>query len=259
MKKYFSWKINDNDYAYLYIPGKKTHINQRITDVDIINQIIAKVSKWDETKFKTAFDSMNSEVYAQYGVTIPYTEKYFTGNQEENIIIMGASVSEEEKYDNLKNELLDVIDERFKGIKDYLDNFIKEMVNLTNKRTIDTINSSKEVYNNTVEELRKVKEEVETRFNKASKNLENAAQIIGLGNKGINAESFKDLFIQTNSNITKISELTTNIEKIKHQNNDLVTNVKNIEDKFELKVQKMADDITVNTENRIQELLINNK
>lgn len=247
MKKYFSWKINDKDYAYLYIPGKKTHINQRITDVDILNKIIARVSKWDEIKFKEAFDSMNIEVKAQYGVTIPYTEKYFTGNQEENVIIMGASISETEKYDNLKNELLDTIDQRFKEIKDYLDNFIKEMVVLSNKRTIDTINASKEVYNNTVEELQKVKSEVEIRFNNASKNFEDAAKVIALGNKGIDANAIKELFIQTHSNVENIKEINKNVDTVK-------TNYETLNEKHE-KLSKNFRDIETTVDRKMEKIL----
>lgn len=263
MKKYFSWKINDTDYAYLYIPGKKTHINQRITDTVILNKIIAKVSKWDEIKFKEAFDSMNLEVNTRYGVTIPYTEKYFNGNQEENVIVMGASISEKEKYDNLKNELLDTIDQRFKEIKDYLDNFVKEMVKLSNKRTIDTINSSKEVYNNTVEELQKVKTEVEERFNKANTNLEKAAQLIGLGNKGINADTIKQLFVQTHSNDESIQRINNNVDIVKtnyealnEKHEKLSKNFKNIELAVDRKVKDFTDIISRDTNEKMEKMLI---
>lgn len=263
MKKYFSWKINDTDYAYLYIPGKKTHINQRITDVDILNKIIAKVSKWDEIKFKEAFDSMNLEVNSQYGVSIPYTEKYFNGNQDENVIVMGASISEKEKYDNLKNELLDTIDQRFKEIKDYLDNFVKEMVKLSNKRTIDTINASKEVYNNTVEELQKVKTEVEERFGKANTNLEKAVQIIGLGNKGINADTIKQLFIQTHSNDESIKKINNNVDIVKtnyetlnEKHEKLSKNFRDIETTVDRKVKDFKDVISRDTNDKIEKILV---
>ena len=263
MKKYFSWKINDTDYAYLYIPGKKTHINQRITDVDILNKIIAKVSKWDEIKFKEAFDSMNLEVNSQYGVSIPYTEKYFNGNQDENVIVMGASISEKEKYDNLKNELLDTIDQRFKEIKDYLDNFVKEMVKLSNKRTIDTINASKEVYNNTVEELQKVKTEVEERFGKANTNLEKAVQIIGLGNKGINADTIKQLFIQTHSNDESIKKINNNVDIVKtnyealnEKHENLSKNFRDIETNVDRKVKDFKDVISRDTNDKIEKILV---
>ena len=263
MKKYFSWKINDTDYAYLYIPGKKTHINQRITDVDILNKIIAKVSKWDEIKFKEAFDSMNLEVNSQYGISIPYTEKYFNGNQDENVIVMGASISEKEKYDNLKNELLDTIDQRFKEIKDYLDNFVKEMVKLSNKRTIDTINASKEVYNNTVEELQKVKTEVEERFGKANTNLEKAVQIIGLGNKGINADTIKQLFIQTHSNDESIKKINNNVDIVKtnyetlnEKHEKLSKNFRDIETTVDRKVKDFKDVISRDTNDKIEKILV---
>ena len=214
MSKYFSWKINDEQYAYLYIPNNKNHISSRITDVDVINKMIYRISQWDEKKYKTAFDSMNEEVVNTFGVNIPYSDSYFTG-VDNNVVIMGSSKSDVKEIDDLKNELLDVIDERFAEIKNTINELNEELIKLFNKRTIDSVKASREDFDSMLAKFSVSKEDLENKFNKATKTLEKAAKVLELDNNEINSDSLKDLFKVTNKNEEWITTYSGDVETIK--------------------------------------------
>ena len=86
MAKVFSWKLNDKENTYLFIPNKKTHVSERIVDADIINKMIDIISLWDEKRYKKAFDEMNVELSELYNFEVPYDSKYFTGNSENDCL-----------------------------------------------------------------------------------------------------------------------------------------------------------------------------
>ena len=218
MSKYFSWKINDEQYAYLYIPNNKNHISSRITDTEVINKMIAKVSQWDEKKYKLAFDSMNEEVNEMFGINIPYSVDYFSGNN--NVVVMGNSKIDNNDIENIKNELLDVIDERFAEIKLSIKDLNDELVELFNKRTIDTVKASREDFETMLSKFNSSKELLEIKFNKASKTLEKAAKVLELENSEINADSLKDLFKVTNNNKQWIATCSSDMERIKKDYED---------------------------------------
>lgn len=215
MVKYFSWKLDDKQYAYLYIPNSKKHISERITDTEIINKIINKINSWDEKKFISVFNEMNNEVFENFGITIPFSDDYFNGEKKSNIVIMNNL-----KIEEIKNELLDLIDNKFANINKNIENNNSNIIDILNKRTIDTVKSSKEEYNKALNELKDVKINVEEKFNKANKNLEKAAKILELNDNEINSDSLKDLFLTSNNSKKWIEKNSNEIETIKKDYND---------------------------------------
>ena len=218
MSKYFSWKINDEQYAYLYIPNNKNHISSRITDTEIINKMIAKVSQWDEKKYKLAFDSMNEEVNEMFGINIPYSVDYFSGNN--NVVVMGNSKIDKNDIEDIKTELLDIIDERFGEIKLSIKELNDELVELFNKRVIDTVKASREDFETMLSKFNSSKEILENKFIKANKTLEKAVKVLELDNSEINADSLKDLFKVTNKNKQWIATCSSDMERIKKDYED---------------------------------------
>ena len=101
MAKHLSWKIDDNNYAYLYIPGKKTHVTERIFDSALLNKIIIKVSSWDEEKYHAVFDEMNEEVFSKFGIKIPYDKSFFETETKNNVVILGTSKEEVDKINEI--------------------------------------------------------------------------------------------------------------------------------------------------------------
>ena len=216
MGKVFSWKIDDKNYAYILIPNSKKHISERITDIDTINTIINKVSQWSEQKYQAAFNEMSKEILKTFGIDMPYSSEYFGKETEDkNIIIMGASKEELTKIDELKNEILDLVDTRFSKILSDLKDFKDEMMSLVNKRTIDSVKASKEIFNESMDSVNDLKLTMEKRFNDATETLEKASKILDLNNNEINTESLLDLFKTANRSDKWIKSYSGDIETIK--------------------------------------------
>lgn len=199
MAKVFSWKLNDKENAYLFIPNKKTHVSERIVDADIINKMIDIISLWDEKRYKKAFDEMNVELSELYNFEVPYDSKYFTGNSEKNnIVILGSSTDKKQDIEEFKKEVLNEIDERFDKILKEFNNLYNELLNKINKKVIDSIQSSKEIQKETLTKLNTIKNDVEKRFELASNKFEKASKVLELDNEDINAETLKDLYKKVN-------------------------------------------------------------
>lgn len=215
MAKHLSWKIDNNNYAYLYIPGKKTHITERIFDSTLLNKIMTKVSSWDESKYHMAFDEMNEEVFSKFGIKIPYDKSFFESEPQNNVVILGTSKEKFDKINEIKNELLDVIDQRFSDILNKINEQNDEIISLSNKRTVDVIKEQKILLNETLEKVNLIKQELEKKFNNAIKTLNKATKVIELDNLEINSESLKNLFEVVEKSNKWISDYSNDIEIIR--------------------------------------------
>lgn len=199
MSKVFSWKIDDKEYAYLFIPNKKEHLSSRIIDADIIDKMIDKISSWDEKKYKTAFSQMNEEINNKYGFEIPYDSMYFNGNSDKkNIVLLGSSKEKEKKIENIKEELLIEIDKRFKIILDEFNSLYNELLNKSNKQMLDTIKLTKETQDNTLLKLKNITDESLNKFERASNRLEKASKILELDDNNINVDTLKIIYKDIN-------------------------------------------------------------
>ena len=258
MAKVFSWKINDKEYSYLFIPDKKTHISERIIDADIINKMIDKVSSWDEKKYKNAFDQMNLELAMNYGLEIPYNPSFFNENKEKNnIVILGSSSSEKNDLEELKKEIMNEVDERFKVILKEFNNLYNELLNKFNKQTIDVIKIAKDTEKNTLDSLKTIKDEVEKRFDKSAEKFEKATKVLDLENNGINTESLKDLFRVTNKIDKWMGEVSDNVKKISTEYNNFKRDL--TEDEIKKGVFKTIKDKIDKTNLSIDEIKIDSK
>lgn len=251
MTKCLSWKINDDNYAYLYIPNKKTHISTRITDSIIINKIIDKVNSWTEDKYKQAFNEMNEEVFSVFNVKIPYSEKYFGNIQNTNVLVLGTSKEEKDKFEEIKNELLDVIDKKVSFILNEIKESNKTTVELLNKRTIDSAKASKESLNEAMTKLEIVKKDVEKKFTSATKLFNKAAKVLELDNLEINSDSLKNLFLVTDNNDKWISSYSGDIQTIRSDYNEyksklpLAESSKNVFKDVRERIERINDDIKI--------------
>lgn len=193
MSKVFSWKLNDKEYAYIFIPNKKEHLSERITDSDIINNMINKISAWDEKKYKTAFSQMNDEISSKYNFEIPYDSTYFNGsNEKKNIVLLGNSKSNE--IENIKSELLSEIDKRFEQMLTEFNSLYNELLNKSNKQMLDSIKLTKEKQDETLNSLKVIKDDVTKRFNKAVDKFTKASKVLELDDNDINANSLRTLY-----------------------------------------------------------------
>jgi hypothetical protein len=131
------------------------------------------------------------------------------------VVILGTSKEEVDKINEIKNELLDLIDQRFSDFNKQTKEQHEEIVSLSNKRTIDTVKIQKELLNETLEKVNLIKQELEKKFNNAIKTLNKAAKVLELNNLEIDASSLINLFEVVDKNDKWISKYSGDVETIR--------------------------------------------
>lgn len=168
--------------------------------------------------------------------------KYITKDYTKPIV--GYSEDKISELDELRNELLDVIDERFAKIKNEMNEMYNNLVQITNKRTVDSIKFYKENFEKATKDLQEVKNTVEERFEKANKNLEKASRIINLDDHDINISAIKELFVVANNNNKWIENNSSDVETIRRDYKNLskkLTDKENEEGTFTNILYKIND------------------
>lgn len=223
MARVFSWKLNDKDNAYLYIPGKKNHISERITDSNVINTMIEKVGGMNETKYKAAFDSMNEEIKALYGEIIPYKDSFFSETGAiNNVVILSSSKdvksNEEivrEMISEIKEELMATINEHFNDLRTEMFNSYEVLKKTNNKQTFDMLELFEKKRKETINSVEDIKTDMNKRLSEAEKTLNKASKVLELDGNDINVDSIKKL----------VSESSKNSEWLRY-NKDAVAEIK---------------------------------
>jgi hypothetical protein len=220
MAKVFSWKINNEEYAYVFIPNKKGHLSSRITDSDTINIMVDKISLWDEKKYKTAFNEMNKEILEKYGFEIPYDSSYFgSSNTNKNVVLLGSS--KENNIDNIKSELLDEINNRFEIILNEFNSLYNELLNKANNQVINSINLSKQANEETLSKISMLKTDMTKKFNKSIEKLDKATKVLELDDNNINADSLKNLFSTVSKTNDWVESISGDIKTISREYKDI--------------------------------------
>lgn len=145
-----------------------------------------------------------------------------------------------QEYEELKNEILDVIDERIASLRSELTSFKNEMIELFNRRTIDTISESRTALNNAMQKIDTTMADVEVKFNKANDDFKKASEILNLGEYNINAESLKSLFTEQSKAAQSIENLKGDIIRVSTEQSNLD---RNIEEKITNMSTKVKNDL----------------
>jgi hypothetical protein len=130
-----------------------------------------------------------------------------------------------QEYEELKNEILDVIDERIASLRSELTSFKNEMIELFNRRTIDIISESRTALNNTMQKIDTTMADVEVKFNKANDDFKKASEILNLGEYNINAASLKSLFTEQSKAAQSIENLKGDIIKVSTEQSNFGRNI----------------------------------
>ena len=145
-----------------------------------------------------------------------------------------------QEYEELKNEILDVIDERIASLRSELTSFKNEMIELFNRRTIDTISESRTALNNAMQKIDTTMADVEVKFNKANDDFKKASEILNLGEYNINAESLKSIFTEQSKAAQSIENLKGDIIRVSTEQSNLD---RNIEEKITNMSTKVKNDL----------------
>jgi uncharacterized coiled-coil DUF342 family protein len=130
-----------------------------------------------------------------------------------------------QEYEELKNEILDVIDERIASLRSELTSFKNEMIELFNRRTIDTISESRTALNNAMRKIDTTMADVEVKFNKANDDFKKASEILNLEEYNINAASLKSLFAEQSKASQSIENLKGDIIRVSTEQSNFGRNI----------------------------------
>lgn len=138
---------------------------------------------------------------------------------------MAKVINKNDELNEIKQSLLEEIDNRFKVILGEFNNLYNELLNKSNTQNLNIVKQSKEVLESALKEVDVVKKNVETQFSKASKRLDKASKILELNDSEINSDSIKDLFRVAYNNDVWINKTSKDVDRI-------VTEFKDVEDKL---------------------------
>lgn len=136
---------------------------------------------------------------------------------------MAKVINKNDELGEIKQSLLEEIDNRFKVILGEFNNLYNELLNKSNAQNLNIVKQSKEVLESALKEVDVVKKDVEVQFTKASKKFDKASKVLELNDSEINADSIKDLFRVAHKNDTWINKTSNSVDKI-------ITEFKNVED-----------------------------
>ncbi len=101
MAKTYSWKIDSNNYAYLYIAsGDGRHVCERITDPAKLNSMVEVMKTWSAEDAESAFNEMAKDVHRLYpNKTMEWDPAYWTsGGTDSSVVVLtgkdGSSMDE---------------------------------------------------------------------------------------------------------------------------------------------------------------------
>ena len=138
---------------------------------------------------------------------------------------MAKVINKNDELNEIKQSLLEEIDNRFKLILDEFNSLYNELLNKSNTQNLNIIKQSKETLDLALNEVDTIKKNVETQFSKASKRLDKASKILELNDSEINTDSIKDLFRVAYNNDVWINKTSKDVDRI-------VTEFKDVEDKL---------------------------
>ncbi len=205
MSRILSWKINSDNYAYLFkVPGTNSHISERIpTDSSVwSNSDVLSCYTCGKDEYKSRFDSMSSEVSSKFNVTLTYKEDYYSENKSGGgtiVLLTGAdgiagdkTIGSTDIGPEVYEEFNNMIDQRLAAKTAEIlqqNEVVKEFIT---SETQKTIAEAKQTLEETKTTLNEVRGDLEERLSGATEALNKAAALFEMGDGNINPEDIQD-------------------------------------------------------------------
>lgn len=205
MSRILSWKINSDNYAYLFkVPGTNSHISERIpTDSSVwSNSDVLSCYTCGKDEYKSRFDSMSSEVSSKFNVTLTYKEDYYSENKSGGgtiVLLTGAdgiagdkTIGSTDIGPEVYEEFNNMIDQRLAAKTAEIlqqNEVVKEFIT---SETQKTIAEAKQTLEETKTTLNEVRGDLEERLSGATEALNKAAALFEMGDGNIDPKDIQD-------------------------------------------------------------------
>ena len=257
----FSWKIKDNAYGYLYTGRNDgSLISERITEPTLLNEIANVVSEMSEEDYSSAFTTLNEQISARYGVSIPGTYSDYYGSDAGNYIVLtgkdGSSFTNQ-TYGKVDEESMNKIKEYIDSKLNIAKEQLKDDVNAVNAQTIDKIehvNANVASVVNAAEQALEANNAVmANKLEAAASAIQTATKIFDLESNGVTAEKLKTAIDNYDETKDWIDAKNADLESNKAQINAIVPRLDETHNMVE-QVDVKVDSYKINVDTKLSEL-----
>jgi hypothetical protein len=195
--KVFSWKIDNNKYGYLYIPGKSGNglISDRIIDNTLLGAIADEVSSWDFETYRDRFNTLNQIISSRYnGAVIPGdASRYFNQGAGNYIVLTGKDGSDKSGNSGLSEEVVrtikNIVYSNLQSAKEELRSEANSIKDYTIGKFNENIERVTETINSAKLEMEGKNAELSSKLERAETSMAVAAELFDMNSNGITKEN----------------------------------------------------------------------
>lgn len=184
MAKVYSWKIDSNNYAYLYIDGEK-HVSEKITNKDTLDYMIQEMKTWDAAKAEEEFKKMAAEVHTIYpNKRMEWSADYWTtgGVQGQSVLLVSGKDSDAKTdVSAVLEQFMTDVNNRIAEAKDELNNVCQESVERLNARVSGVVGEVNAKVDSALSDLETTKGELVSKINNAKNALDDVTNMFDSG------------------------------------------------------------------------------
>lgn len=225
MAKVYSWKIDSNNYAYLYIDGKK-HVSEKITNKDTLDYMIQEMKTWDAAKAEEEFTKMAAEVNTIYpNKRMEWSPDYWTtgGVQGQSVLLIsGKGDDKQNDISATLEQFMADVNDRIMGVREELSEEYQDSVTRLNAAVNGAIGEVNAKVDSVLDELEATKGTLTEKIEDAKTALEDATDFL---DNDITPDKIIDV-------IRKVDEIPDNITDISAKFDDINDKLDDYDDKM---------------------------
>lgn len=204
MSRVFSWKINDYNYGYLYIPNSDSLITSRITNENILSVIANEVSSWSESEYTSRFNILNAEIMSKFnGASIEGSAQDYFGTPNGTYIVLtgkdGANAQPNtaitsdvaNKITAIVNSALADAKQELKAENDILKAWLTEKITTNIQQTSAIVTTAQQTFT-------ALKDEMDHKVDNATVAINSAASLFDMHGTGVNKVTLQSAIDNSN-------------------------------------------------------------
>ena len=235
MSKVFSWKINDYNYGYLYIPNSDSLVSSRITNDAVLSDIASVVSSWSQSEYEERFNMLNAEISAKFnGATIEGNASDYYGAPNGTYIVLtgkdgangkgGTTISED-----LSNKITTIVNAQLASAKQQLVSENQSMKDWMIDKVNESVKETSAIVTTAQASFAAMKEEMSNKVDSATGAITTAASLFDMNGTGVNKISLQSAINKSNQAVTWIGANENKITSHTNAINSMTSKITSLE------------------------------
>ena len=255
MSRVFSWKINDYNYGYLYIPNSNSLITSRITNENILSEIANEVSSWSESEYVSRFNTLNNEIMDKFnGASIEGSALDYFGTPNGTYIVLtgkdGANAQPNTAItSDVTNKITALVNAALADAKQQLFAENEALKAWLTEKITTNIQETSAIVTTAQESFVALKDELDHKVDDAADTINTAASLFDLNGTGINKVALQGAINKSNqalvwigSNEHKINTHTAMLDNV----NTKITSLESATARTNQNLNEIADTMNSN-------------